>query len=157
MDDADKLSQPAYRAAGQRHRARRLRHHAYASGTAITRIVRYDLTIIDTKLLRVVHALLHVPGALLHATSCAAPASRGRALSAYAARLRRKPYADTVTVAPETFAVALRDPTTPLYHVGGRGLHQPGGRERLPGAAPSPANPSLAGTLHVLPQFEVAA
>ena len=63
MDDATKLSQPAYvpmdsgielAAAG----------NAYASGTAITRNVRYDLTVIDTKLRRVFRKFYVYTGSL---------------------------------------------------------------------------------------------
>jgi uncharacterized protein DUF6603 len=149
LSDADKLSQPAYSpsdsgielsAAGA----------AYASATAITRIVRYDLTIIDTKLRRAKNRFFVYPAALF--AHFLAGASVTRSVFSAFREAQTRPFAETVTVAPETFAVALRS---------NNAAFETGFASRAAAAdflAQAVANePSLAGTLQVLPHFEVAA
>ena len=153
MDDADKLSQPAYvpQDSGIELAVTGI---AYASGTAITRTVRYDVTIIDTKLLRAFSKFFAFAGVFFSHFLRGASVARCE-LSAFR-KAQTNPYGDTVTVAPETFAVALQirqhalsAPTPPPSPV------------RRPPTTTSPARwpaiPSLDGTLHVLPQFEMAA
>ncbi len=66
-----------------------------------------------------------------------------------------KPYAETVVVLPETFAVALRSNNT-AFHLDATGFtSQMAANDYL--ARTVAEKPELAGTLHVLPQFEMAA
>jgi hypothetical protein len=152
MADADKLSASAYApsdsgielaAAGT----------TYASGTAITRIVRYDLTIIDKKLLRVVQRFFVFAGGLFQHLLRGSSVARSP-LSAYQKSLAQ-PYAEKIAISPETFAVALAA-NNQLYsaeaaHFANRAAANDYAARKIA------ADPSLAGTLHVLPQFEVAA
>jgi hypothetical protein len=151
FSDADKLSQPAYvpqdsgielAPAGT----------TYASGTAITRIVRYDLTIIDTKLRRVVVPYRNLTGSLFqHFLGGASVAFSP--LSAHQYGLAH-PYSGNVAVAPESFAVALRS-TNAVYRAEAASFaSQAAANDYLKRAVA--ADSTLAGTLHVLPQFEVA-
>ena len=87
IDDADKLSQPAYvpQDSGIELAVTGI---TYASGTAITRTVRYDVTIIDTKLLRAFSQASSCSPARFSAISCAAPASRA---ASFRPSARRRP------------------------------------------------------------------
>src|SRR5262249_32295334 len=105
LDDAAKLSQPAYvpqdsgielAVAGT----------TYGSGRAITRIVRYDVTIIDTKLRRSFIKFFVFAGALFNHFLRGASVARCE-LSAFR-KAQTSPFSEPVAVAPETFAVALR-------------------------------------------------
>jgi hypothetical protein len=152
MDDATKLSQPAYvpmdsgielAAAG----------NAYASGTAITRNVRYELTVIDTKLLRVVNKFYTYLGSLFVHFFTGSSVTR----SVFSARreTQMQPYTDHVAVNPETFAVALVSNNTVYSPEAASFISQAAAQDHLARAVAS--DPTLTGTLHVLPQFEVAA
>jgi hypothetical protein len=152
MDDATKLSQPAYvpmdsgielAAAG----------NAYASGTAITRNVRYDLTVIDTKLRRVFRKFYVYTGSLF--VHFLAGSSVTRSVLSARRQGQMQPYADHVAVNPETFAVALQS-NNKAYSVEATSfLSQAAAQDYLSRAVANDA--TLSGTLHVLPQFEVAA
>jgi hypothetical protein len=152
FDDAARLSQPAYApedsgielsAAG----------NAYASATAVTRIVRYDLTIIDTKLRRSRFRFFDFT-ATLFAHFLGGASVAFSPLSAFQ-KAQTTPFADTVAVAPETFAVALRADNTVLNAEASAFTSYASASDYVAGAIA--ADPSLEGTLHVLPQFEVAA
>ena len=151
MDDATKLSQPAYvpmdsgieLAAGS----------TYASGTAITRNVRYDLTVIDTKLRRVVTKYYTYLGSLFTHFLTGSSVTR----SVFSARVatQMQPYTDHVTVNPETFAVALVTNNKVYSPEAASFPSQAAAQDHLARAVAN--DPTLGGTLHVLPQFEVAA
>ncbi|MGH9496226.1 MAG: DUF6603 domain-containing protein [Candidatus Sulfotelmatobacter sp.] len=152
MDDAAKLSQQAFvpmdsgielSAAG----------NAYASGTAVTRNVRYDLTVIDIKLRRVFRRFYVYTGSLFAHFLTGSSVTR----SAFSARRasQSQPYSDHVAVNPETFGVALQSNNQLYNALAGNFSSQAAAQEHLTRAVAQ--NPSLAGTLHVLPQFEVAA
>jgi hypothetical protein len=152
MDDASKLSQAAYvpmdsgielSAAG----------NAYASGTAITRNVRYDLTVIDTKLRRVFRRFFVYTGSLFVHFLNGSSVTR----SAFSARSagQAQPYSDHVAVNSETFAVALQS-NNQLYSAQSGTFSSPAAAHDYLSRAVA-QDPTLAGTLHVLPQFEVAA
>ena len=152
MDDAAKLSQKAYvpmdggielGAGGA----------TYASATAITRIVRYDVKIVDTRLRfsRIKFYLL--AGGLFQYLLRGGSVARSP-LSAWR-KAQVKPYADAVVVSPETFAVALKSDNT-AFHTDATGFtSQAAANDYL--ARTVTAKPELTGTLHVLPQFEMAA
>jgi hypothetical protein len=152
FDAAARLSQPAYApedsgielaAAG----------HTYASATAITRIVRYDLTIIDTKLRRFSQRFFVYTGALF-AHFLAGASVAHSPLSAYR-KAQTHPFDETVAVKPETFAVALGSNNTVFNAEAASFSSRASAKDYLDRAVA--ADPSLAATLHVLPQFEVAA
>jgi hypothetical protein len=151
FSDADKLSQPAYvphdsgielAVAGT----------TVASGTAITRIVRYDLTIIDTKLRRIFVRYASFVGSLFQHFLGGASVAFSR-LSAKQDALTH-PYSGSVAVAPESFAVALKANNAAYSAATASFNSQAAANDYLKRAVA--ADPTLDGTLHVLPQFEVA-
>ena len=151
LADAAKLSQPAYvpmdggielSTAGG----------AYASGTAITRNVRYELSVVDTKLRRIFLAFFPYPGALFVLLLAGASVARSP-LSAYR-DAQKNPFDGTVTVGAEQFAVARQSDNTVFHPDAASFSSQAAAGDYLAKAVA--ADPSLAGTLQVLPQFEVA-
>ena len=153
FDDATRLSQHAYSphdsgielsAAG----------HVYASATAITRNVRYDLTIIDTKLRRARFRFFLYTGSLFfHFVGGASVA-----LNAFSAARKAQTtnvFPETVAMSPETFAVALTSNNT-VFHPEAASFTSFASAQDYANSAVA-ADASLAGTLHVLPQFEVQA
>jgi hypothetical protein len=151
LDDAAKLSQPAYvpqdsgievSAAGNQD----------ASGTAIVRIVRYDVTIIDTKLRRSSSGFNHYPGTMFQHGLRGNAAARST-LSA-AREQQTHPYTGSVQVSAETFAVARQSDNTVYHPQAAAFTSQASARDYIDRAVA--ADPTLAGALHVLPQFEVA-
>jgi hypothetical protein len=152
MDDAAKLSQPAYvpQDSGIELAVAGI---AYASGTAITRIVRYDVAIIDSKLRRGFHKFFVFAGALFVQFLRGASVARSD-LSAFR-RTQTNPFAEPVTVAPETFAVALRADNTLFRSEAALFTSRAAANDYL--ARSLADDPTLDGTLHVLPQFEMAA
>jgi len=151
MDDADKLSSAAFvpldsgielAAAGK----------AYATGNALTRIVRYDVTIIDKNLLRLTSRFFNFAGSLFQHLLLGSSVARSP-LSAYQKSLAQ-PYAPKVTVQPETFAVAFAANNRVYRAEAANFSSQAAANDYLARAVST--DPSLAGTLHVLPQFELA-
>jgi len=151
MDDASKLSQPAYvpmdsgiamAAGGQ----------SYASGTAITRNVRYDLTVIDTKYRSAFRRFFSYTGSLF--VHFLAGASVTRCVFSNFRKIQAQPYSDKVSVGPETYAIASQADNT-LYSPSAKGFtSQAAAQDYL--ARQVAIDPSLHGTLHVLAQYEVA-
>jgi hypothetical protein len=127
--------------------------NAYASGTAITRNVRYDLTVIDTKLRRVFRRFFVYTGSLFAHFLAGSSAARS-SLSALRQQ-QAQPYTDHVAVNAETFAVALQTNNQVYSSEASSFSSQAAAQEYLSQAVAQ--NPGLSGTLHVLPQFEVAA
>jgi hypothetical protein len=152
MDDVDKLSQPAYvpQDSGIELAVTGI---TYASGTAITRTVRYDITIIDTKLLRAFNKFFTFASVFFSHFLRGAAVARCE-LSAFR-KAQTNPYGDPVTVAPETFVVALRSDNTLYRSDAAAFTSQAAANDYVARAVAS--NPTLYGTLHVLPQFEMAA
>jgi hypothetical protein len=150
-DDATKLSQAAYvpqdsgiemSAAGNQ----------YGSGTSIVRIVRDDVTIIDTKLRRSSSKFTYYPGTLFQ------HGMRGNAAAKSTLSGVREqqthPFDGSVQVSAETFVVAKQSDNT-AYQPGSGAFTSPASARDYIDRAVAAA-PALAGTLHVLPQFEVA-
>jgi hypothetical protein len=152
FSDVDKLSQPAFvpQDSGIELAVRGM---TYASGTAVTRIVRYDLTIIDTKLRRTFLRFFHLAGSLFKHFLRGASVARS-SLSAFHSTLT-DPYSGRVAVAPETFAVALKSNNSVFRMEAASFSSQAAANDYL--AREVALDATLAGTLHVLPQFEVAA
>jgi hypothetical protein len=152
FSDAQKLSQPAYVPLDSGLELA-VGGVALATGTAITRNVRYDMTIIDTKLRRVFQRFFPFPGALFRFFLNGATVARSP-LSA-AQQVLRQPLTGSVTVAPEGFAVAFAATNKAFQPGAATFTSQAAANDYL--ARTVGADPTLAGTLHVLPQFEVAA
>ena len=151
FSDAQKLSQPAYvpldggieLAVGG---------VALASGIAITRNVRYDVTVIDTKLRRVFQRFVLFSGSLFRFFLNGATVARSPLSAAQFAL--RQPFKDAVTIAPESFAVAFAATNKPFQPGTATFASQAAANDYL--ARTVGSDPTLAGTLHILPQFEVA-
>jgi hypothetical protein len=150
-DDATKLSQPAYvpqdsgiemSAAG----------NEYGSGTAIVRIVRDDVTIIDTKLRRSSSKFTYYPGTLFQHGMRGNAAAKSTLSSVR--EQQTHPFDGSVQVSAETFAVARQSDNTVYQSGAGAFTSQASARDYIARAVA--ADPTLAGTLHVLPHFEVA-
>ncbi len=152
MDDAAKLSQPAYvpmdsgielTATGT----------TYASGTAITRNVRYDLTVID------IHAAPVFRRFYIFVASLFTHFLTGSSVTRCTLSNRRQqlsqPYTTHVSVSTESFAVALQANNTVFRADAASFTSQVAAQEYLAKAVAQ--DPGLAGALHVLPHFEVAA
>jgi len=150
--DAERLAQPAYAPADSGVELSGA-GTAYASGTAITRIVRYDLTIVDTKLRRAKQRFFVYPAALFAHFLTGASVARS-VLSAHH-ETQTHPFDATVSVAQETFTVALRSDNT-IFRADAGTFPNPAAAADYVARALA-EDPSLAGTIHVLPQFEVAA
>jgi hypothetical protein len=150
LDDATKLSLPAYQ---PQHGGIELaaKDQAYASGTAICRIVRYDVTIIDTKLLRkrffVYTGSLFMFGLRRNAA----------ALSALSAALeaKKRPFDGAVAVNSETYVVANVADNTVFHPDAASFTSKSSALDYV--AQATTADPNLHGTLHVIPIFEAAA
>jgi hypothetical protein len=151
MDDATKLSQPAYvpmdsgielAAAGQ----------VYASGTAITRNVRYDLTVVDTKFKRSFRRFFRFTQSLF-VHFLAGSAVTQSAFSAFRAN-QMQPVTDKVKVSTEGFVIALQR-SNQAFADAPRFSSQAAAQDFVARAVAQ--NPELDDTLHVLPHFEVAA
>lgn len=149
--DAQKLSQAAFQ---PQHGGIELSASAdLKSGTAITRIVRYNLTVVDTKYRRYAQKFFVLVGALFNHFLKGASVSRNT-LSAYR-QSQVQPFTDRVTVAPETFAVAFQSNNTVYHPAAASFSSQAAAADYLDREVAR--DRTLQGTLHVLPQFEVAA
>jgi hypothetical protein len=151
FDDATKLSQPAY--VPQDSGIELAGSASLATATAITRPLRYDLTIVDTENEPVRNRFFPHSRAMF-GNFLAGNAAGQSKLSANFRGLTR-PYTGSVAVANETFAVALQSSNQVFHPEAGTFLSQAKAQDYIANAVA--ANPSLQGTLHVIPQFEVAA
>ena len=113
----------------------------------------YDVTIIDTKLRRSFRKFFIFAAGLFNqllrgasVTHCDFSAFR---------RAQVNPFSESVTVMPETFAVALRADNTPFRPDARSFTSQAAANDFIARAVA--ADRTLDGTLHVLPQFEMAA
>jgi hypothetical protein len=124
----------------------------YASGTAITRNVRYELTVIDTKFRLTFRKFFNYTGSLFFHLLAGASVARS-SLSSFR-KNQTQPYSDKVKVGPETFTVATQADNRAHSAAATGFTSQAAAQDYL--ARQVTKDPSLAGTLHVLPQFEVA-
>jgi hypothetical protein len=152
FSDAQKLSQPAYVPLDSGVELA-VGGVALSTGTAITRNVRYDVTVIDTKLRRTFQRFFAFSGTLFRFFLNGATVARSP-LSAAQLKLRQ-PFTGTVTMSPETFAVAFAATNKPFQPNTATFSSQAAANEFLAGAIVS--DPTLTDTLHVIPHFEVAA
>jgi hypothetical protein len=150
-DDAGKLSQPAY-APQDSGIELSVAGTAYASGTAITRNVRYDLTVIDTQFQRYLKRFFILTGSLF--AHFLGGASVARSPLSAARMMQMQPFAQRVVVSAETYAVARQADNTAFSPDSTAFVSKASAHDYLQRAVS--ANPNLAGQLHVLPGFEVA-
>jgi hypothetical protein len=150
FDDATKLSQPAF--VPQDSGVELAGSASLASATAITRPVRYDLTIVDTENQPVRSRFF--PHARIMFTSFLAGNSAGQSKLSANFRTQTRPYTGSVAVSNETFAVALQSSNQVFHPESAAFLSQARAHDYIANAVE--ADPSLEGTLHVIPQFEVA-
>jgi uncharacterized protein DUF6603 len=151
FDDATKLSQPAY--VPQDSGVELAGGSNLTSATAITRPVRYDLTVIDAE--SEPARFKYFPhGRGMFTTFLRANSAAQSKLSA-AYRVQTRPYPDAVQVGTETFAVAFQSSNKVAHPAAAAFTSQASAQDYI--AKTVAADPSLSGQLHVLPQFEVAA
>jgi len=151
FDDATKLSQAAY--VPQDSGIELAGGSNLNSATAITRPVRYDLTVIDAESEPVRNKFFpHIKG--MFTTFLRANSAAQSPLSA-AFRAKAVPYTDSVKVSTETFAVAFQSSNQAVHPEATSFTSQASAQDYMAKAVAT--DPSLSGKLHVLPKFEVAA
>lgn len=151
FDDSTKLSQPAY--VPQDSGIELSGSNSLTSATAITRPVRFDLTIVDAK--SVPGRNKFFPHSKAMFTNFLAGNSAGQSSLSANFRSLTRPNDGSVVVANETFAVALQSTNKAFHPDASAFLSQAKAQDFIAKAVA--ADPSLYGTLHVIPQFEVAA
>jgi hypothetical protein len=150
FDDAGKLSQPAF--VPQDSGVELAGSANYASATAITRNVRYDLTVVDSASEPVRSRFFQSSRSM--AARFLGGNSAARSVLSGAYQTKTHPYSGAVKVATETFAVAHAS-SNQVYHPDADAfLSQSSARDYL--ARTVSADPSLSGQLHVIPRSEVA-
>jgi hypothetical protein len=152
LADLAKLSQAAYSPMDS-GLALSAAGNVYASGTAVTCNVRYDLTIVDTKLRRITRRFFVFMGSLFNHFLTGSSVAHSP-LSAYR-RDQKQPFADKVLLSPESFAVVVAA-TNSVYHPEAAAFtSRAAAQDYMTRAVASDS--SLEGNLQVIPQFEVAA
>jgi hypothetical protein len=151
FDDATKLSQPAY--VPQDSGLEMAGATSLASATAITRPVRYDLTVVDVESEPVRNKFFAHSRAMF--TNFLAGNSAGQSKLSANFRGLTHPYTGSVSMTNETFAVALQSSNKVFHPEAAAFLSQARAQDYIASAVAN--DPSLDGTLHVIPQFEVAA
>jgi hypothetical protein len=151
FDDATKLSQPAF--VPQDSGIELAGSAALASSTGITRPLRYDLTVIDKESEPVRFSFFAHSRAMF--TNYLAGNSAGQSKLSASFRGLARPQPGSVAVSNETFAVALQSNNQAFHPEAAAFSNQSQAQDYISNAVN--ANPSLEGTLHVIPQFEVSA
>jgi hypothetical protein len=152
FDDAAKLSQSAFSPQDSGIEVG-TQGEAYDASTAVTRIVRYDLTIVDSALEPQRSRFFLYPAALFAHWQLGASVAWS-ALSAHTAALK-DPYQEPVKASAEKFAVAMQADNS-LLQADAAGFTSHAAAADFMAKAVA-VDPSLAGSVHVLPAFEVAA
>jgi len=151
FDDATKLSQPAF--VPQDSGIELAGNTTLATATAITRPLRYDLTVIDKESEPIRYQFFAHSRAMF--TNFLAGNSAGQSKLSANFRGLTRPQVGSVAVSDETFAVALQSNNQVFHPEASAFLSQVQAQDCIRNTVA--ANPSLEGTLHVIPQFEVAA
>jgi hypothetical protein len=151
FDDATKLSQPAF--VPQDSGIELAGSATLATATAITRPLRYDLTVIDKESEPVRFQFFAHSRAMF--TNFLAGNSTGQSRLSANFRGLTRPQSGSVAVSNETFAVAFQSSNQVFHPEASTFLNQAQAQDYISSAVA--ANPSLEGTLHVIPRFEVAA
>ena len=151
FDDATKLSQPAY--VPEDSGVELAGSATLTTATAITRPLRYDLTVIDKESEPVRTRFFANSRAMFTNFLGANSAARSKLSANF--RSMVKPQAGSVAVSSESFAVALQSNNQVFHPEGASFSSQAQAQDYINNTVA--ANPALTGTLHVIPQFEVAA
>jgi hypothetical protein len=151
FDDATKLSQPAF--VPQDSGIELAGTATLATATAITRPLRYDLTVVDKESEPVRFRYFAHSRAMF--TNFLAGNSAGQSKLSANFRSVTRPQSGSVAVSSETFAVANQADNKVFHPEAAAFRSQAQAQDYVKNAIA--ANPSLDGTLHVIPQFEVAA
>jgi len=150
FDDATKLSQPAF--VPQDSGIELAGSATINAGTAITRPLRYDLSVVD-KESEPVRLQFFAHSRAMFSNFLAGNSAGQSKLSANFRGLVR-PQPESVTVFSETFAVALQSNNQVFHPEAAAFSSQTQARDYISHAVAQ--NSSLEDTLHVIPQFEVA-
>lgn len=151
MDDSAKLSEPAY---VPQHGGLELAGASkFASATAITRVLRYELTVVDSEAEPQRFRFFQTGGGFFRQFLRGSSVAQ----STLSARFNSKthPYLGSVQVGAELFTVALRSNNQAFAPESIGFTSQASARNYLSKVVA--ANPAMADQLHVLPHFEVAA
>lgn len=149
LDDADKLSRPAYNpqtsglelsATGAQLRSSRM----------VKRIVRYEEIIIDSNYKRFTRRLTTFPGRLFQLFLRGASVARSDV--SHARRVQYQPFAEHVAVRPETFTVAHQADNTAVADEAVGFTSEASAREYLRDRLAE--DPQAGDALHVIPEFE---
>lgn len=151
FDDATKLSQPAY--TPQDSGIELAGSATLATATALTHPLRYDLTVVDKK--SEPQRFKFFPHSRVMVNSFLAGNSAGQSTLSAAYRGMTRPEPGSVAVSAETFAVAFQTNNQAFHPEAAAFTSQAQAHDYIRNA--TGANPALAGTLHVIPKFEVAA
>ncbi len=151
FSDATKLSQPAF--VPEDSGIEMAGSAALTSATAITRPARFDLTIVDPESVPTRNKFFPNSRALF--TNFLAMNSAGQSVLSQGFRGLTRPNEGSVVVSNETFAVALQSTNKVFQPEAAAFQSQARALDYIAQAVA--ANPSLEGSLHVIPQFEVAA
>jgi hypothetical protein len=152
LGDGEKLSRPAYE---PRHGGIELsvEGNQLASGAMVKRVVRYDLITIDTLYRRFKRRFFLYSAALFAHFLTGASVSLSVLSATHQKKL--KPFEETIVVGPETFAVSFVD-TNSTFAAETVGFSSVAVAQAY-AAQLMADDPRLAGALHVIPEFEVAA
>ena len=123
------------------------------SATAITRPVRFDLTVVDAKSVPARNKFFPHSRAMF--TNFLASNSAGQSVLSANFRGLTRPNDGSIAVSDETFAVALQSSNQVIHPEAAAFLSQAKAQDYIAQAVA--ADPSLEGSLHVIPRFEVAA
>ena len=115
--------------------------------------MRFDLTVVDKESVPVRHQFFPHSRAMF--TNFLAGNSAGQSELSANFRGLTRPQSGSVAVSDETFAVALQSSIEVFHPEAAAFLSQAKAQDYIAKAVA--ADPSLEGTLHVIPQFEVAA
>lgn len=151
FDGATKLSQPAF--VPQDSGIELAGTATLTSATAITRPVRFDLTVVDTKSVPARNKFFPHSRAMF--ANFLTSNSAGQSVLSANFRGLTRPNDGSVAVSDETFAVALQSSNKVFHPEAAAFLSQAKAQDYIAHAVA--ADPSLEGSLHVIPQFEVAA
>jgi hypothetical protein len=151
FDDATKLSQPAF--VPQDSGIELAGTASLASATAITRPLRYDLTVVDKESEPVRHRFFAHSRAMFNNFLAGNSAGQSKLSSNFRGMVQPQP--GSVAVSSEMFAVALQSNNQVFHPEAAAFSSQAQAQDYISNAVTG--NPSLEGTLHVIPQFEVAA
>jgi len=150
MSNVEKLTRPAY-APGNSGVVLSVQGQEMQSGRMVMRVVRYDLTIIDSNYKRFARRFFNYAGSLFN--HFLAGNSAARSPVSQGAHRQYQPFADKVQVNPQAYTVAYSDTNRPYQPEAVGFASEAMAREYLRGKLAG--DPNLADVLQVIPQYEV--